>query len=74
MTRSRKYRKAFKIACELLNGGRIYGIDADLLFKKMLGDDWVVASSSYEDFVLNNLDRFSDNDEVRNKAIQRLGW
>ena len=69
-----KYKKAFEIACDLLNGGVIYGIDTDVLFEKIMEREGVVCSLEYEDFILKNLDRFSDNDKKRHKAIKRLGW
>lgn len=69
-----KYKKALEIACELMNGGCIYGIDVDTLYKKIMEEDGIVCSTSYKDFIIKNLDRFSDNDKIRNKAIKRLGW
>lgn len=74
MTNKRRYKKAFQIACELLNGCIIYGIDAELIFSKMIEQDGIFSNISYEKFILNNLDRFSNNDQVRNRAIERLGW
>jgi hypothetical protein len=68
------YEKAFEIACDLMNGACIYGIDKDILFERLMKRDGVVGSRSYEKFILVNLDRFSDNDEVREKAFERLGW
>lgn len=66
--------KALRIACELINGGFIYGIDTDVLFAKIMEKDGVVCAYDYEDFILENLDRFSDNDNIRERAIKRLGW
>ena len=57
MTERRKYKKAFKIACELLNGSILYGYDSDRIFSEMMEKDDVVSSDSYEKFILNNLDR-----------------
>jgi hypothetical protein len=74
MKKYRKYRKAFRIACELLNGSIIYGIDTKKLFAKIMEKEGFVGSFSYEEFILDNLDRFSDNDKIRNEAIKRLGW
>lgn len=70
----KKYKRAFEIACELLNGATIYGVDADGIFIYVLKTDGCVCASNYEKFILNNIDRFSDVDEIRNKAIKRLGW
>lgn len=55
MNRYRKYKKAFKIACELLNGCYLYGYDAEKIFEEIMEKDGVVSSSSYEEFILNNL-------------------
>lgn len=49
------YRRAFKIACELLNGDVLYGIDADTIFKIMMNKDGMTSSSSYEEYILNHL-------------------
>ena len=69
-----KYKKALEIACELMTGGYIYGIDVDTLYEKIMEKDGIVCSTSYKDFIIKNVDRFSDNDKIRNKAIKRLGW
>ena len=49
------YRRAFKIACELLNGDVLYGIDADKIYELMMKKDGVISSSSYEEYILNHL-------------------
>ena len=49
------YYRAFKIACELLNGSILYGIDADRIYEIMMAKDGVVSSNSYESYILNNL-------------------
>ena len=69
-----QYKRAFEIACELLIGGTLYGIDADRLFTLIMQEEDIVSSFEYEKFILKNLDRFSDDDEVRHNAIERLGW
>ena len=68
------YKAALRVACELLNGDVIYGIDADTLFSKLMETEGGVCSLTYEDFILKNLDRFSDYDAKRAEAIKRLGW
>lgn len=55
MTREIDYRRAFKIACELLNGSVLYGIDADKIYEIMAAKEGVVSSDSYESYILNNL-------------------
>ena len=59
MTKYRKYKKAFQIACELLNGSVLYGYDADRIFEEMMEKNGIVSSFSYEDFILEHLDRLS---------------
>ena len=59
MTKHRKYKKAFRIACDLLNGSVLYGYDTDRIFEEMMKKDGFVSSFSYEDFILENLDRLS---------------
>lgn len=59
MTERRKYKKAFKIACELLNGSMLYGYDIDGIFEELMKKDGVVSSDSYEKFILTNLNKLS---------------
>lgn len=72
--RNKKLEKALEVACELLNGGVIYGIDAETLWSKVMESEGYVSSWNLEKFILKNIDRFSDNEKERNKAIKRLGW
>ena len=72
--RNKNLEKALEIACELLNGSIIYGIDADTLRSKIMESEGYVTSWNIKDFIIANIDRFSDDDEERNKAIKRLGW
>lgn len=77
MIRNRKIKKlekALKVACELLNGGVIYGIDADTLWSKVMESEGYVSSWNIKDFILANIDRFSDDEKELNEAIKRLGW
>lgn len=69
-----QYKRAFEIACDLLNGSNIYGIDDDVLFAQLMQEYGVVSTLQYQKFILEHLDRFDDNDEIRMKAIERLGW
>ena len=69
-----QYKRAFEIACDLLNGTILYGIDADKLFNICMDKYGVVTSHVYEKFILANIDRFSDDGEVRQRAIDRLDW
>lgn len=59
MTKYRKYKKAFQIACELLNGSVLYGYDTDRIFEEMMEKNGIVSSFSYEDFILKHLNRLS---------------
>lgn len=63
MTKYRKYKKAFKIACELLNGSMLYGYHADRIFEEVMKKDGYVGPWSYEEFILTNLDRLSGKAE-----------
>ncbi len=69
-----QYKRAFEIACDLLNGGSLYGIDVDNLFALIMQEYEVVSTLEYQKFILEHLDRFDDNGEVRLKAIERFGW
>lgn len=68
------YKKAFIIACELMTDCDIYGVTKDILVSKILERDGSVCSLDCAKLIIRNLDRFSDDDEIRNKAIERLGW
>jgi hypothetical protein len=52
----------------------IYGIDAETLWNKIMEIDGYVSPWNIKDFILKNIDRFSDDEKARNKAIKRLGW
>lgn len=68
-----QYKRAFEIACDLLNDNILRGIDIDLI--KLIRQEYgVVSGYEYQKFILANLDRFSDDEEVRDNAIKRLGW
>lgn len=69
-----RYKKAFDITCRLLNKENIYGIDDEVLFSKLMQKYSVVTMYEYQKFIQENLDRFSDDDNVRHNAIERLGW
>jgi hypothetical protein len=73
--RNKKLEKALEVACELLNGGVLYGIDRDTLWSKVMESEEYVSSWNIKEFILKNIDRFSpDNEKELNKAIKRLGW
>ena len=64
-------KKAFRIACELLNGSILYGYDTDEIFKEVMEKDGVVGSWSYEEFILTHLDRLSGKVESEEEYEQR---
>ena len=66
--------EAAVIACDLMLGAVIYGIDSDRLFEIVMEKDGLVCADNMAEWIEKNIDRFSDNDEVRNKAIERLGF
>lgn len=72
--RKKKLKKALEIACELMNDSIIYGIDEESLWNKVMELDGYVSPWNLKEFILKNIDRFSDNEKERNKAIKRLGW
>jgi hypothetical protein len=72
--RNKKLKKALEITCELMNDSIIYGIDADTLWSKIMEMDGYVSPRNLEKFILKNIDRFSDDDAKRRKAIKKLGW
>ncbi len=55
--RKLKYKTAFRIACQLLNGDMLCGIDKQTIFDKAMEKDGVVSSLDYEEYILRNLDR-----------------
>ena len=63
MTELEKYKKAFSVACELLNGDWLFGVDADTIFKEMMEKDGVVSCFQYEEYILNNLKRLTGEEE-----------
>lgn len=76
--RLKKYQtteKALDVACELMVGAILYGVDKDELWRRVMEAEEVVSSGIIKEFILNNIDRFSpDSEEELNKAIKRLGW
>jgi hypothetical protein len=72
--RERRLEKALETTCELMNGSILYGIDTDTLWNKIMEIDGYVSPWNLKEFILKNIDRFSDDEKERNKAIKRLGW
>lgn len=64
-TRRNKYKRAFRIACELLNGGYLYGYDAAEIFDLIMIDEGVVSSLEYETFILKHLNRLEGRDKSK---------
>jgi len=69
-----KFNIAFRVACELLAGNVVYGIDAEFLHNYLLENNDVISYITYYNFIMDNLDRFSDIDSIREKAVDRLGF
>ncbi len=63
------YRRAFKIACDLLNGDILYGVDADKIYEIMMQKDDVVSSSSYEEYILNHLQKLDQGQYANESEI-----
>ena len=51
-----KYKEAFTVACELLNGDCLYGWDSDRIFDTTLDEKGVMSALDYMDFILDHLD------------------
>ena len=62
------YKKAFEIACELLNDHWLFGWDREKIFEKMMEKDGVVTSRSYERFILDNLAYLRNEGEAENEV------
>lgn len=58
------YRRAFKIACELLSGACLYGVDTDSIFEDAMNKDGIVDSESYEKYILSHLDELDHGQYV----------
>ena len=65
---------AFRVTCELLAGDVVYGIDAEFLHNYLFENNDAVSYITYYDFIMDNLDRFTDIDSIREKAVERLGF
>lgn len=55
----KKYKEAFRIACELLNGDYLYGWHTDKIFETIMEKEHCVTDSSYMDFILDHLNELS---------------
>lgn len=66
MTRYKKYKRAFKVACQLAFGDYLYGYDNDIIFEQIMKKNGVVCSELFEQFILEHLDELRGVDsEVR---------
>lgn len=50
------YKRAFYIACDLLNGSVLYGVDRDTIFTEMMDKDGAVSCFSYREYILEHMD------------------
>ena len=66
--------KALVIACDLMLGAFIYSIDSDKLFQIVMDKYGFVCADNMAEWIEENIDRFSDDEEICNKAIERLGF
>lgn len=65
------YKRAFKIACELLNGAILYGVDKDSIFETIMNEDGMVDNKSYENYILSHMDELDrGNGMTREEAIK----
>lgn len=58
------YKRAFKIACELLNGAVLYGVDSEKIFEVMMNKDGMVDNESYEEYILSHMDELDHGQYV----------
>lgn len=63
MTELEKYKKAFSVACELLNGDCLFGIDAETISKEMVEKNGIVSCFQYEEYILSNLEKLAGEEE-----------
>ena len=52
-----KYKEAFRVACKLLNGDVLNGVDKDIIFQEVMEKDDVFTSFDYEEYILKNIDK-----------------
>ena len=58
------YKRAFKIACELLNGAILYGVDTDKIYEIIMNKDGMVDNESYEEYILSHMDELDHGQYV----------
>ena len=63
--RRNKYKRAFRIACDLLNGSYLYGYDADKIFELIMKEKGIVSPWEYEDFILKHLNQLEGRDKAK---------
>lgn len=56
MSKHRKYKQAFRVACQLAFGDYLYGYDKDIIFEEIMKKNGVVSSALFEKFILEHLD------------------
>jgi len=74
------YKTAFQIACALLNGDILYGVDAESIFSEIMKKDGCVCSFDYENYILTHLNELRDDkalpqepcDDVVSRILARM--
>lgn len=56
MTRYKKYKRAFRVACQLAFGDYLYGYDKDIIFEQIIKENGVASSALFEQFILEHLE------------------
>lgn len=64
------YKRAFKIACELLNGANLYGVDSEKIFETMMNKNGIVDNESYENYILSHMDELDHYQYVSQAKIK----
>ena len=66
------YKRAFKIACELLNGACLYGVNKDSIFEDVMNKDGVVDNESYEEYILSHMDELDHGQYVSRAESEKV--
>ena len=66
------YKRAFKIACELLNGNILYGIDSEKIFEIIMNKDGIVDNESYENYILSHMDELDHGQYISHAESETI--
>lgn len=66
----REYKKAFEIACSLMNGDIWYGVDKDTIYIETMNKQGTFSCLDYERYILSNLSFFTDSKHYTDKEVK----